>query len=285
MRQHDLKLKHRFQVLMDFSEASYAALKYTISLAKLLNGEIHVLYVANPTEVVDSDNPLVAMIEIDLDTAKNERKLKSIIEIITAEGIDATYRYCFGNIIGQFKEQVECTKPNLVIVGKKMGKSKFSGKLTSYLMSSYDGSLLIVGEESEFQTDTKISLGCNGNTLNLSNPEMIFSLNKYTKTPITLVEVKNTIDSNHQNILPEGWKSLYEKDSNIQFECQNDSNVVNGLVNYVSSNNISLLCIGRGKRKSFLQRLFSNKSTTALKIVNRINIPILVLGVNHATIN
>lgn len=280
MRHHNSKLEHSFLVLMDFSEASYVALKYTISLAKLLNGKIHVLYVANLMEVVDTDNPAAAMRAIESDTTKNERKLKSITEIIEAEGIEATSRYSLGNIIDQFEEQVEQAKPNLVVIGKKMEKSKLSGKLTCYLMNNYKGSLLIVGEESEFKTDTKISLGCNGDTLTLSNPEMIFSLNKYTEAPITLVEVKDIIDPPSKKNLPDGWELLYKKDRDIQFEYQNDSTVVNGLVNYISQNNIKLLCIGKGKRKGFLQRLFFNQTTTSSEVVNKVNIPVLVLGIN-----
>jgi nucleotide-binding universal stress UspA family protein len=280
MRQLNTKMNHTFLVLLDFSKASYKALKYTISLAKLLKGEIHVMYVANPMDLVYSDNPAIAIRDIEFDTRKNERKLKAITEIIATEGIEATSCYSIGNVISLFEERVERTKPSLVIVGKKLEKSKFSGKLSSYLMNNYKGSLLVVGEESEFQIDTKISLGCNVNTLNLSNLEILHTLNTYTEIPLTLVEVKNTIDSNPQKNLPEGWKSLYEKDQNIQFECQNDSTVVNGLVNHVSQNKIKLLCIGRGKPKGFLERLFLNQGTTASKVVNKINAPILVLGAN-----
>ena len=283
MKQQNSKSEHRFLVLMDFSEASYLALKYTISLAKLLGGKIHVWHASNPMELVDSENPLKVIDAIESETKKIKRKLISIKEIIAAEGIDASSHLALGNTINDFEDQVECIKPNLVIIGKKMAKPKFFGKITSYLLNNYSGSLLMVGEESEFQTDAKISLGCNGNTLNNSNPEMIFSLNKHTESPLTLVEVKNTNDSSKQMSLPNGWKSLYEIDRNIQFESQNESVVANGLFDYVSKNNINLLCIGRGKRKGMLQRLFSNQSTIS-EVVNKVNIPILVMGTNSESV-
>jgi nucleotide-binding universal stress UspA family protein len=272
--------KQRFLVLMDFSEASYIGLKYAISLSKLLKAEIAVLHVASPSKMMDSYNPSVVARAINADTIKNQRKLNSIKEIIETEGIEATSHYSIGDKIDKLEEVVKETNPDLVVIGNKGKKSKFSGKLTGYLMRKYAGSLLLVGDENEFQPTTKISLGCNGDTLSKSNPEMIFSLNKHTETPITLVEVKDSIDSNPQKDLPNGWKSLYEMDKDIQFECQNNSNVVTGLVNYISQNNIKLLCIGRGKQKKLMQRMFSNQNTIAAEVADQVNIPILVMGLN-----
>ena len=120
-----------YLVLMDFSEASYKALKYIISMAKLLGGKIHVFHIGNANKMVTSDNQVVALRDLRLETRKIEKKLKSILEIIAAEDIQATCNYTIGNIISELKIKIAGIKPDLVIIGKSNKRFGLSGTLTS----------------------------------------------------------------------------------------------------------------------------------------------------------
>ena len=146
-------------------------------------------------------------------------------------------------------------------------------------MNEYLGSLLIVGEESEFQTNTNISIACNKNTLDLYDPYLIFSLDRQTKTSISLLNIKSSNDSSEKIDSPlTWWKSSNEVNRNIEIQYENDSSIADGLLKHISSNKVGLLCVGKGKPKNFMQRLFPIHSSTISEIVNKVNIPILVLG-------
>ena len=281
MKNRQVKTEYDFLVLTDFSDASYIALKYAISLAKLIKSTIHVCHVGNPEKIVENDNPLMAIRDIELESKKVEKKIGAIIEIVTAEGINVIPHYSIGNIIGEFKDRIDVINPDLVIIGKKKKNLMLSGKITSYLMNEYKGSLLIVGEESEFQIDTKICLGCNNNTLNQYDPSILYLLDKQITAPLTLLNIKKPNDSDELINIPQIWReSCNEVGRNIKIEHENDSSIAEGLLKHIPNNKISLLCVGKGKPKNFFQRLISGHSSTISEIVNKVHIPILVLGAN-----
>jgi nucleotide-binding universal stress UspA family protein len=269
-----------FLVLMDFSEASYIALKYAITMAKLVKGNVHVLHVANPKKIVDTDNPVAALRAIEIETTKIKNKLNSIIEIISAEDIFASSYYSIGNIIKELENHINQVNPDIVVVGKKKNSAKFSGKLSDYLRNKYSNSFLIVDEESEFKTDSKIAFGCNSGMLNKYDPDIIFELDKHTKTTLILLNICKNTEFTEKIDIPSTWKSSNGKARSILCESQESSTVVGGLVEHIADKNIELLCIGRGKPRGFFQNLFYSQGTTMSEIINKVNIPILVMRYN-----
>jgi nucleotide-binding universal stress UspA family protein len=267
-------------VLMDFSESSYIALKYAISLAKLTNGAIHVCHIGSPGEVVKTDNQAAALRAIESQNNKVADKLGAIVETIITEDIPAMYHHAFGNIIHEFENLIEQIKPELIVVGKKKENPKFTGKLTRYLLDIYSGSLLIVNEENEFQKDTKIAIGCSGNTLHQYAPLLISQLDQHTKTPLTLVNIKTPSKPDEIIDLPKIWQSSYTKNLNISIEQKESSSIVNGLIEHITDENIQLFCIGNGKRKNYFQQLFSRNDATLSQIIKSVQIPVLKLGNN-----
>jgi nucleotide-binding universal stress UspA family protein len=272
-------------VLMDFSESSYISLKYAISLAKITQGNIHVCHIGNPEKIVESNNQAAALRAIESNTKKVENKLASIIEIITTEGIQATCHHTIGNIINELESVLDVVKADLIVVGKKKEKSKFSGKLSDYLLNNYSGSLLITGMDGVFKFDSNISLACNENTLRQYPPVLVNKIERNTTSSLKLIKVKVPVDSNWEIDIPKSWQSFYTINLNIQFEHEEASTVVNGLINHINKNKIDMLCIGRGQQRSFLQRLFTKKATTISKIVNKTNIPVLIVGTNSNQLN
>ncbi len=271
-------IKYEFLVLMDFSESSYIALKYAISLAKITDSKIHVYHVGNPGKIAVSDNQVAVLRAFESENKKVEDKLGSIVEIITTEGIQAICHHTIGNIINELEKLIDQVNPDLIVVGKKKEKLRFSGKLTNFLLNKYSGSLLIVGKEIAFQTGTKISIACNGNTLYQYGPQIVSKIDHHTKAPLTLVNVQKLSESNEKLDLPKIWQSFYTMNLNINIEYQNNSSVILGLIEHISEKKIELFCIGRGKYKNtFLNRIFNNYSTP-YEIIRRVNIPILIMG-------
>ena len=277
MKDKQVKTEYNYLVLTDFSEASYSALKYSISLAKLIKGNIHVCHIANPSNIVQNDNQVAAIRDITTETKKIEKKIGAIVEMIMAEGINAIPYCSIGNIIYEFEELVSQLKPDVVILGKKAENPRLSGKITSYLINEYLGSLLIVKEDDVFQNSTKISVACNNNTFDLYDPKLIFSLNNQTKLPLRFLNIKQKNDSFEKITVPQTWReSSFEVDQNIQLE--QHTTIVDSLVQDIANNDTELLCIGRGKSRNYLQRMFSSRRSTLLDVVSKIHTPILVMG-------
>ena len=275
MENKQVKTAYNYLVLTDFSEASYNALKYTISLAKLIKGDIHVCHIANPGTIVKEDSQVAAIRELDLETKKIKNKIGAIVEMIMAEGINAIPYCAIGNIITEFKEYSETIKPDVVIIGKKVGRPKLSGKISSYLMNEYKGSLLIIGEDSIFQNNTNISIACTEMPFDQYDPNLIFSLNNQTEAPVKFLKFNS--NSSDKIKVPSTWReSSYEIDQKIQFA--HNGQLVPAIIEHIAENNTELFCIGRGKQKNYLQRVLSNGTTTVSGITNKIQTPILVMG-------
>ena len=198
--------------------------------------------------------------------------------MIQAEGVNAIPYCSIGNIISEFKELNDVIQPDLVVLGKKgEGHPQLKGKLTSYLMNDYDRSLLILGEDLVFNKNTKISIACNENTFKFYDLPLIFSINHPTKATLKLFHIKSANTPNEKITVPHALREFSnEIDQNIHIE--QSSNVLTGLLHYVTNSNIELLCVGRGRPKSFFQKVFSNGSTISTEVVNKIKTPILIIG-------
>ena len=86
----------------------------------------------------------------------------------------------------------------------------------------------------------------------------------------------NSNDSDNIKI-PSSWReSSYEIDKKIEFA--HNGSLVPAIVEHIAENNTELICIGRGKQRSYLQRVLSSGTTTVSGVINKIQTPILVMG-------
>ena len=61
MKNSQVKKEYDYLVLTDFSPASYHALKYAISLAKLIKGNIHVAHITDSALFVKDHNQVAEL--------------------------------------------------------------------------------------------------------------------------------------------------------------------------------------------------------------------------------
>lgn len=265
MEGHNLNTICNYCVLVDFSEASYKALKYVISMAKITNGKIHICHV-----ITESNS-------IETETKKVEDKLNAIIEIITAEGIEASCQYIFGDFVIEFKKLVDQVKPDVVVVGKRKENPNVSGNLIDYLLNDYLSSLLIVTDEKAFDADKKIAFAGTKKTIEQNDPRSVFKLIPGIKSPMVLINLKKSTIAGEKVNLSETWPSYYKDKNNFEYH-QNPITYEN-LAPYIFKEKIDLLCIGRENSKnSFINRLFNKNTDSSSEIIKRINIPILIIG-------
>ena len=277
------KSKYSFLVLMDFSNASYTALKYSISLAKLLNANIHVMHVVDVSSLVKGDNQASAMRAVDSKVRGVENKLRSIVEIIETEDVSASQQHLMGNITLEAGQYAKEFKPDLIVVGKKSSKLNFSGRLSNYLTNKYSGAVLIVDEDAEFRADMNITFGYNGKPMNDCDPQLLFEMDKHSNRPLTCLKVDMQEGAEDGVDLPESWISGEQSPKDINYESRVNSTMADGLVDYISNHDVELLCIGREKQKSLLKGLLSSQRSNTARIINRVHIPIMLMRREPAT--
>ncbi len=277
MENNQLSTKQKILVLIDFSKSSYKALKYTISLAKTIEVSIILLYVAKPRDLVKSDNPSVAIRAIDIATAKAEVQLKSMVEMIEAEGVSVEYHNTIGDVPKTINLYLESHNPSLVVIGKsKYGETQL-GETTEHLLYQFTGNLLIIGSDLEFSEATNISVECNSETPNNYSSNILFLLNNKTKPPLR-VFVNKRKRATQQFVFPESWKGIAETPYKICVKNNQSFSLAKSIINHISTEKIDLVCVGRkGINKSFFTKIFNQPNTTS-EVINNARIPTLIMG-------
>jgi len=269
--------KLKFLVLIDFSQNAYKALKYTISLAKVVNGKIVLLYVASPRNLVKSDNPSIALRSMEIDKSKAEVQLKSIIEMIEAEGITAEYVNTIGNISTKMKEYANLLSPSLIVLGKSSHIEQNLGEVTEHLLYRNNDNVLIIGSDNQFSEDTSISVECNENSLGDYSSNLLLWLNVNTRSPIRFYVNKRKRREKAFSF-PENWSNIKNAEHKICYKNNQHFSVANGLEKHLSEENIELVCIGRKRANPSLFSKLFNQPKTILEIIKNTQIPLMLMG-------
>jgi len=266
-------------VLMDFSKASYMALKYAISMAKMQNACIHIFHVIDQDEKAADEN-LDSVTQIIEKERKSVKILQSsICEMIHTEGIKTNSMVEFGDLIWMIKDQTQKIDPDLVFVGKKAGKQKNDSRLIKYLLDDYQGSILIVQKENQFVSTSQIVLGCSERTLKSCNVDFALDLGKLTTKTLHAFHVQKTNFYSKSKGLLEEWNNL-QNNSEIECTYHKGTRILDGIVSFIQQSKSDLVCLGRGKRnQSFWSKIFDSPGYLD-QLVDRVNIPILVLKTN-----
>ena len=279
MNNTEIVLEQKILVLIDFSESSNKALKYAISLAKSIGGKISLLHVANPGELIKSDNALVASRALDTATNKSDKQLKSIVKMIEAEGVPAEFTNTMGVAIPRIDTCTEKIRPSLIVLGREEHGDTKLNDVMNHLLYQSDWNLLIVGNEFEFNERTKISLECNNDTLKDYSPDLLSLLRKKTKSPLRIfVNKKKRLLSDF--VFPNNWRKIANKSHKFCYKNNQNFSVATSLMKHISDEKIELLCIGRKQRnKSIFSRLFNQASITN-EVIIKSYIPTLVMATN-----
>jgi len=269
-----------FIVLMDFSEASYNALKYVITIAKTVKGNIKIIHCADMREILDKHNALACKNYIGDETVKIKAKLNSIVEIISEEKIHVSSEYFFGKFNLKIGDYLKAFPKDIVVIGgEKTMRNPVNNKL-HFLLNNHPGPIMIVGAEAKFHDDINISFACKASSgINL-NEDFVIDLAKHASSSSTLLYVSTPNDSQATETLLSVSKGFQESGLNIHLESAKSNSVAKGIAEHISETNTELLCLGRRKRRNILQYFFINQHSTLSEIIKKINIPILILGVN-----
>ncbi|MBT6440309.1 MAG: universal stress protein [Flavobacteriales bacterium] len=263
-------------VLTDFSEASYVALRYAISIAKSTLSKIHLFHVANASSIVKSDNQAAAIREINIERKKIVARLTSLVEIIETEKLNAAFDYHMGNFSAVLAEQLKFSKPDLVIIGQK--KKISLSEAVNILIDIHEGAIIIISKESEVFSNSNISLALDINTFYNYKINLSFGIKELTNIHLKVVNKIEKSKAKDVIVLPKLNLSYYEKARKFISNHFNYRYNVADIIQQIDDKEHDLLAIAREKRNhSFLNRLFF-PNTNLLGLINRTKKPILLLS-------
>lgn len=268
------KKKYKIVVLADLKKSVSSTLKSAVILAKMIDGEISFFYVKNAANVVERDNQLSAIRTINHDYTATDKKIKEMVESVSNEyQVNIDYSFVFGNVKHEIDDYIKEKKPDIIVLGKKKSSAlNFVGdNITKFILKQYNGLIFIADANNTLEPNGKISLGVLNNMETLLNTSLAQDLLAHTQKPIKsfkIVEKSDILDDVN------GSSEI----STIDYVFEQNDNSINNLSNYITKNNINLLCLDRMNKSSKTQSSSAKKDIKA--IINKLNVSLLLTG-NH----
>ncbi len=258
--------KYKILVLSDLKKSVESELKSTISLAKMIDGEITLLHVKKPIDLVGRESQLSAMRTINEQQVNTSNKLGNLIRSCRKDfGVKIDRKIVIGNLKNEIESYLDTYKPDIVVMGKRKSNS-FSiigDNVIKLVLKKHKGPLMIAGNDTLNPTD-EVSLGVLNTDDTIGNVDFIDEFLRNTKRPVkkfTIAQsgnkVKNTsVDTIGTNAVEYVFDDTLEAIENVS--------------KYASKSNINLM--------------FADKTDATVKnLMDKLDVSLL-LTEKHSTI-
>lgn len=266
------KLKQKILVLSDLKKSSSTTLKGAVALAKMIHADIDFLYVKKPTEIIEKENQLSANRIINQEYKDIEKKIQNLVNPISKEyGVTIKYSFSFGNLKNEIGKYIDVNQPDIIVLGKRKSKAlHFIGdQITDLVIKKHNGMILITNEHNALEPNKELSLGVLNGTDNASDFELVNHLIDHSQKPFKSFKiVKNSNEIN--------GRPIQSNAKMVEYIFEQNENSISNLSNYLSKNNINVLCVDREKKES-KNGLYSI-NTNIKDIISKLNVSLLITG-------
>lgn len=259
--------RKKILVLSELKKDLDSTLSSAVSLAKTLDAEVELFYVKKPTDIVNKESQLSAIRTINREQVDVAKQLNKKLDPYRKKwAINIASNFSFGNVKSEIENYIRKTKPDILILGKRKSKLlKLGGdKITDYILSTFQGPVLIVSRNRVLEPQKNISLGTLNNHVGSDNSKTLLSkiLAHSNGTPKSFKIVNKTADN---------YEALSNGNPNEYIFERND-NTVKNISNYLVKSKINLLYLNRTDDNSQKQKsgLISYR-----EIINNIDVPLL----------
>tara|TARA_R110002049_G_scaffold65035_1_gene170918 strand:- start:39025 stop:39840 length:816 start_codon:yes stop_codon:yes gene_type:complete len=260
------KNKYKILVLSDLKKSTSNTLKSSVSLAKIINGEITCFHVKKPIDILEKDNQLSAMRTINQESNITDKTIQDVIAPISKDyGVNINYRFVFGNLKHEIEKHMTEQQPDIIVLGKRKSKSMHvvGDKLAHFVLKKHKGVVMIAANENALEPNKEIALGILNGMEHSFNLEFAEDLLAHTQTPLKSFRiVKNATVLNKMD--------ASSNNKTIEYIFEEGDNAINNLSGYLSKNNINLLCMDRGKGKA------NSISSDIKDAINTFNVSLLL---------
>ena len=272
------KNKYKILVLSDMKRSTSTVLKSAVSLAKMINGDIHMFYVRKPTDIVAKENQLSAMRTINKEYPKTEKKIQEIIEPISNEyDVNIQSSFSFGNVKNEILLYIKENNPDIIVLGKRKTKTFniVGDRVTDVILKTFEGVIMIADGNNTLDPNGQFSLGVLNNAKNAFNIDFAENLLENTQKPLKSFKIiKNSTD------LKETETSFPEIETR-EYVFESNDNAINNFSNYLVKSQVNLLCLNRDKQYS---KKAESINSSINDLVNKLNVSVLITGRQHQII-
>lgn len=272
-----LRNKQQIAVITDLEDDMPYLLKSAVSFAKMISGEVQVLSVKKPTQVIGKGNQLSAMRSINQNYILTDKRLKSIVlPIMEKYSVSINYSSTFGNTKSEIERYLETHKPDILVLGRRKSKpfNTADDRIINFVLNIFEGTVLIVSPNKGLEPGKKIGIG----SLNCSEAAFATSFTKdlffNTNSSLKSFNLLETSDVKQAvgNVL--GRKT-------INYVFDHSENTVKKLPDYLSKSKIDLLFMERRRR----EKISLSKSFSTYDIVRKSDINLLIIGKSQTYYN
>ncbi|MGN6297827.1 MAG: universal stress protein [Ginsengibacter sp.] len=268
-----------FLVPVDFSEASRNAARYAISLGEVLKAKIVFVNVV-PIGLLIEDESLHSRIAAQAQLVESNKDFlsKDIIALSKNHSVSTEGYVAEGPVPEMILQMAHEHQSDLIIMGMK-GKGKSSsifGSNTTAVIKKSNGSVMVIPENASYESIDTI---CYATDLNDNKESKDISIllkiaEKYNSTIQILHVQKQEGEISDEEFIQK--MRVHSNFDGLQrsFHVVTDSNVINGINNYLESSPADVLAM-TARKHSFLERLFGTVHTKKMSYETKI--PLLVL--------
>ncbi|MFC7356059.1 universal stress protein [Jejudonia soesokkakensis] len=233
--------KYKILVLSDLTNNSVNVLKSAARIAQIVDGELEIFHVRKAIKVVEKESNLSAARSIKEHYVTIGKKLQSMATSVREENqITTSHFSAFGNIKKEIENHIENSKPDIVVIGKRVSKMPafFGDGVVSFLMKKFKGVVVVADNENILDSEAKLNMGLFNSNTTVSNNELINSILATTKSPIHSFEVANSIKG-------EPEKNQIGTERLVSYVFEKNDNTSHTIHKYMSKHKVNLLVVNR----------------------------------------
>ena len=262
--------RSKILVLSDLKKSTSTTLKSAVNLAKMIDGDIEFFHVKKPIDIVERENQLSAMRTINEKHAQTRKKIENLINSISKEyNVNIKHSFTFGNIKSEISKHIDEVKPDIIVLGKKSQNSisLIGDNLTNFVFSEHDGTILLASNKNTFEPNKELSLGVLNTSDESFKLDLAENLLEHTQKPLKSFKIINKV-----NTINKTNNTVVNNKKTVEYVFEESNNTLKNMSNYLSKNNINLLCFDRGNKN-----MYNNSTKANIKdVVRNLNVSLLL---------
>jgi nucleotide-binding universal stress UspA family protein len=264
--------RYKILVLSDLKKSTSSILKSTISLAKIIDADINMFHVTNPSDVVKKESQLSAIRSMNHKHIAVNKKMQTLASSFFKDyGTTLEYNFTFGKVKNEIEAHIEATKPDIIVIGKKKSNTfDFIGdNITQLVLKQHNGVIMIVDENNTIEPNLDLSLGIlnsKDNKLNINFADALISHGRQPLKSFKIVQNAqgNTIENSSSN----------NKVIEYVFEKGDDS--LKYLSNYLIKSKVNLLYVDRAEDTGNVAKENTTVALDIKTVISTLNVSLLL---------
>ncbi|MEZ4809706.1 MAG: universal stress protein [Allomuricauda sp.] len=263
-------VKYKILVLSDLRKSSENILKNTAALARTIGGEIRLLHIKRPLSVVKHENQLSAVRSINDSYTATKKQIQGLVQPISeAYGVKIEADFTVGNVKEGLKKHIDAFRPDIVVMGQRKSTpiNPLGDRIAKYIMSTFEGVVMIASHHHTLETDHNLSLGMFNGTKESLNADLLKELVARSTQPITSFKIAQR----RKTLVQQEVAS----DKNIvEYTFEQQDNVIDNMSRYLSKIGVDVLFVDTEDA--------AQTNINVKDVIGKFNVPLLLAGASKS---